>query len=316
MFESFGTIGIRVVIIWENDLDLSHARIKSRGHAHRTIGPNDNALLILRRTIKDYVPLSEEEIISYNVTKVILVDTKMNRYDVIRTVLNDLQTIDSLEYLHLSNILSKDIKTAIRLSSKREVQIIQENKSKLVEVSPQMAVQEGRYELLVHHNRELLLETFSAFNTNSHFVVKQHFHVTLLFINRKLASELNGAPNTAGSGIDPLMSYHTAIDMYKHLTRQNVVVRPIYVAKNERVMAVKVEFSHHHSDIKYFDVVPHISIAKLPAAEFREANYLIEACDELRSRNCTDPTGMLQWEDFHVRETLTGSIHFKMHGQH
>lgn len=265
VFDSFRSIGIRVVIVWENDLDLSFSRIEGRGKGHRTIGPNDNPMMILRRTIRDYEPISTVEIDSYHITKMILVNSKMSRRDTLVTILNELVALECLAHMRLGEITTEMIDEAVDLSTKREKQLVLENDSKLsAHASNTITVREGRYELCIHHGKELFSNLFSSFNTNPHFDIKQHFHVTLLFINRKLATELtsNGLEKSQ-LGTDTLSEYVSAIGRYKSLARSNIAIRPVYIAKNDRVMAIKVEFLQPYSDLPYFDVVPHVSVAKI-----------------------------------------------------
>lgn len=306
VFGALRSIGTRVAIVWENELNDCLFRIKSRGFGHRTIGPSDNAKMILNRTLKEYEPLSQEEIQSFGITKVISIKNGMTREEVLSTILDDLKSLTTLAFLHLNEISSDDISRAVRVAAKREEDMMVVNESKIIKATPRSLVREGRYELVVNGNTAYLNKLFASFNTDPKFTIKQHFHVTLLFISSKLAKQLNGT-----KGSDPYMA---AIQEYKQLMRSSFVIKPLYIAKNDRVMAVKVQFLNQHADLPHFDVVPHISVAKADGVEFREANFLIEECDKLRTGN-SNPTGTIQWLDLPENQTLSGSIQFKLHGQ-
>lgn len=313
VFGCLRTIGIRVVLVWESGADDCLLRIKSRGYGHRTIGPDDNAKMILNRTVKEFDPLSPDEMEQYEIAKVITIPEGLSREEVLTTILSGLRSIAGLDHLDLDSISSEEISRAIKYSTKLESKLVDENEAKVVvKTKPMALVREGRYELVIRGNISFLNSLFQSFNTNPQFVLKQHFHVTLLFINTRLARSLNDRDSCKDHSLNAYMS---ALKKYRQLSRMNLLVRPVYVAKNDRVMALKVEFMDQHSDTPFFDVVPHISIAKIPSAEFREANHLIEDCDTFRKDGLPNGTNGVHWMDIDDRRTLSGNIQFKSHGQ-
>ena len=148
---------------------------------------------------------------------------------------------------------------------------------------------------------------------------KSEFHVTLLYINRKLSKIIN-APigNTAkdlGEDLEQqVKGIREAIAIYHSLSARDIPVRLEYVGWSERVMAAKVTIID--PQVRYFDVVPHISLAKTASAEFREANVLIRRCDELRKLNMPQGTDGIYWKEVSDIYNVIGRIKFTNHGSH
>jgi hypothetical protein len=108
--------------------------------------------------------------------------------------------------------------------------------------------------------------------------------------------------------------YREAIAAYQAIVDDDIQIRIIYVAKNDRVMAARVEMLN--DSVRFFDVVPHISIAKMKDAQFRESNDLVKEVDELRCAGIdrANTAKQVSWKDIEHDNVCLGRISFKAHG--
>ena len=113
-------------------------------------------------------------------------------------------------------------------------------------------------------------------------------------------------------GNDDARTMLKAIEFYKSSFSKPIDVKVEYIARNTRVMAAKV--SLQDTGIKYFDVIPHITIAKTHTAQSREANDLIGKCDSLRNKRLPQGTEGIYWIDVSDDLRVSGHVKFTKHG--
>ena len=325
VFGAMQSIGVRVIVEWDMSVRDCITRVKERQFGHRSILPGHNVGMILARTGKDYNPLTEEEISRYQVRKVIRIENarELTREQVVRTILDGLTEFNR----GYESISDEQIASVISLSREREAKIARENeKAQATSLAPR--VEGGRYEILMKTPRTFI-EYVNFFSDGSEFKTKSEFHVTLLFMNRALArfvsevqnkeshssgtSTSNSNSDDSGSQTYRLEEYRGALTRFKNLANQDILVKPIYIAKNDRVMALKVDITD--TSIPYFNVVPHVSLGKIADAEFRECNHLIEMVENLRSEgyNGSNQDRSITWIDVGEVELLSGKIRFTNH---
>jgi hypothetical protein len=172
------------------------------------------------------------------------------------------------------------------------------------------SIQAGRYEISIA-DASTLRKCYPLLEFGPDFEMKSEFHVTLLFITRGLSRFLSGGSTHFESPYS-LNDYHTAIDTYKSLIDQPVRIRPVFIAKNDRVSAIRVKILNRR--VRYFDVVPHISIGKKQDANFRESNSLVETVDKLKSSNRHVVDQSVKWSKITDSQDIFGMICFKKHG--
>jgi hypothetical protein len=272
--------------------------------------------MIVGRTNKEQEPLSDEEIDSYGIKKVIRILDPMSktREEVVKSILDGLS-----EWFPLaSSITQEDIDSAVRKTVSRETKLADENSaaSRSLANARQRAdtvVKEGRFEIFLAATTRFL-DLFEFFNSDARLKPKEEFHITLLFVNRSLSKFINCERATDGGDAGSLHDYHAAIRKYTELRNVDVPIKLKYVAKNDRVMAVRVEILD--DSVKFFNVIPHISLAKVPEAEFRESNFLIEAVEKWKSEGQDDKSnkGGLSWLDLDDCDPIVGRIRFVRHG--
>jgi len=321
VFTAFKSNGIRVVLLWEMSTSDAVARIKQRKYGHRTIGPNANVQMIVGRTAKEFETLSNDEIEKYSIRKVVVIRDPMSltRQEIVKMVLMELSEIPDLVYLELNRITDDDIDKAVSKTTTREERISQENESastKKGKPSTTSIVKEGRFEISFPKHIEALMRISREFG-NDEMGNKTEFHVTLLYINRKLAKAINEEDGTStGESKLPfgrnLTDVRKALAIYRTVSMKDIPVAIEYVAWNDRVMAAKVTIMD--SQIGYFDVCPHISLAKIPRAEFRESNTLISRCEDIRSHNLPQGTDGIYWSNLKEGFAIVGRLKFTNHG--
>jgi hypothetical protein len=317
VFTSMKTVGIRVVVMWELSVKDAIARIKERKFGHKTIGPDANVGMIVGRTAKEFQPLQADEIGIYNIRKVIVIRDAicLSREQIVKTVLMELSEIPELKPLELERITDEDINRALSQTMEREKSISIANKVASTKqnhtstrASNRAQIREGRYEIGLENS-----PSFSSIIpdelVDSSFIRKSELHVTLLFINRKLAKMLNEANDDENENARIILR---AIEFYKSSFSKPIDVKVEYIARNTRVMAAKVSLKD--SGIKYFDVIPHITIAKTHSAQSREANDLIGKCDSLRKNQLPQGTEGIYWIDVSDDLRVTGHVKFTKHG--
>lgn len=323
VFGAMQSVGVRVIVEWDMSVRDCITRVKERQFGHRSILPGHNVSMILARTGKDYSPLTEEEISRYQVRKVIRIENarELTREQVVQIILDGLTEFNRA----YESVSDEQIASVISLAREREAKIARENeKTQATWSAPR--VEEGRYEILMKTSRTLI-EYLNFFSDGSDFKPKSEFHVTLLFMNRALARFISGVQNKesqssgtstpnsddSGSHTYTLEEYRSALTKFKNLANQNILVKPRYIAKNNRVMALKVDITD--TSIPHFNVVPHVSLGKIPDAEFRECNHLIELVEKLRSEghNGSNEDQSITWIDVGEIELLPGKIRFTNH---
>jgi hypothetical protein len=317
VFKAMKTVGTRVVIIWELSVKEAVSRIKERSFGHRTITPDLNAHMIVGRTAKDFEPLSQEEIEEYHIQKVITIrdPLSMSRQEVIKTILNKLIFTPGLIPLDLRSITDSDIDKAVKKNIKREEDISAENEKLAKKPTSEQLAKEGRYEIAFGDNQVIKEYLDLVRPKNAEFQDKTEFHLTLLYMKRKLTDYINGTGKAPeGLEIPPPEVYRGAIRKYNNLIGKDVLVKLQYAARNDRVAAIRAQI--REPALPHFDVIPHISLAKIKNAEFRESNSLIEKCDSLRhyNRSSTENDG-IEWIDLDCDIEITGRIKFRRHGQ-
>ena len=321
VFAAMKTIGIRVVIMWEMSSADAITRIKQRKFGHRTIGPEANVAMIVGRTAKEFEALSTDEIDKYSIRKVVVIRDPMSqsRADIVKTILMELCDLSELAPLELHRITQDDIDRAVLKTTKREESLYQENELaffKTMKRTNRTDVREGRFELTFPRYGETLANVARDFGSDE-MIRKNEFHVTLLYINRKLSKLINTPVDTDHSNPAKYQEFDVsdlkmAIEAYQSMSAVDIDVRLEYVAWNESVMAAKVSIPN--PKVRYFDVVPHISLAKTPQAEFREANTLIHRCDEIRSLGMPQGTHDISWRDLPADSRIIGRLKFTKHG--
>lgn len=324
VFGAMRTVGIRVVIIWEMSVKDAITRIKQRKFGHRTIGPDSNAGMIVGRTAKEFEPLSAEEEDMYGIRKVVVIRDPMSftREAIVKMILAELSDVSGLEFLEINRITDSDIDKAVTKTVQREETISHENEKSLSHKrvkdgkSKLHEVREGRYEIRFSNYGDTLTSLSKEF-CNTEFVNKTEFHVTLLYINRKLSKILNSI-DLIEVGTCPTEDSKIAVELldviksYETLATKEIPVKLVYIARNDRVMAAKV--SIEDPTVRFHDVVPHISLARVNGAEFREANKLVENCDRLRSENFPQGTNGIRWTDLPNGPVIKGRLKFSRHG--
>ena len=324
VFGAMKTVGIRVVVIWEMSVKDAIGRIKQRRFGHRTIGPESNVGMIVGRTAKEFEPLSADETDLYGIRKVVVIREPMSfsRHEIIKMILAELSDINGLEFLEINRISDSDIDNAISKTVKREESISFENEKTISHRRPKNEhtslpeAKEGRYEIRFPKHVDTLLKLSKEFG-NKTLANKSEFHVTLLYINRKLSKMISSQECTSDDKLHDgdtkiKLELLQAIKSYETLGPKDIPVNLVYIARNERVMAARVNIGD--IAVKYFDVVPHISLAKVEDAEFREANNLIECCDRLRSDKHPQGTDGIHWIDISRTPRIYGRIQFSRHG--
>ena len=329
VFGSLKSGGIRIVVTWDMKVPDCLARVKSRQYGHKSIHPEDNVGMILGRTNKELEPLSDEEIVKYGINKVISLDNvaMLSREQVLRTILDGISEFDA-RYKEIGDDL---IALAVQAAAERERVLASENERSAPIVFKPVGppVREGRYEVCMEETQRFR-QYFQFFNDDVSFIGKSDFHITLLYINRGLAAQISAdaekptsnrsSPASTPDSVDvrgPMYSpteYRKAISQYRCLNGKPVSVRLKYIAKNDRVMAIRVEFAR--DQILHFNVVPHISVGKIPAAEFRESNQLIMEVERLKREGMQGQSsdGKVSWIDLHEDILCSGAICFKKHG--
>ncbi len=340
VFGCMRSIGQRVVVVWNMSVENCVARIRARGAAHKSIKPSDNAAMIVGRTNKDMEPISQEEMEAYRIQKIINISdpTSMTRADVIRTILAGLSEIVP----QLVDISETDIDKAVDATLERERLLAEENSKpsrgrdvvchrpkktvprrgrdhiRLADSDSLSIAEEGRYQVSLDHNGRFK-EFFGFWNDTSSFELKSEFHITLLFMKRPLVSFINGDSESFEKARDSstqysVDEYREAIAAYQAIVDDDIQIRIIYVAKNDRVMAARVEMLN--DSVRFFDVVPHISIAKTKDAQFRESNDLVKEVDELRCAGIdrANTAKQVSWKDIEHDNVCLGRISFKAHG--
>ena len=308
--------GIRVGILWEVPVPECIVRIKQRSFGHKSILPGAPVGTIVGRTAKEYVPISIGEMDAYGVCKLIKISGSPSREKVVELILRELDTIPELGFLNISSITDQDIRMAIKVSADRESAIAQAMApaAPLVNLLPSIPkrvfpdVIEGRYEIHFTTNPFRFTEIFNFLNNSSdEQKCKSDFHLTLLYINKELARSIN--ESKTGSA-----EYRRAIAGYKR-TQSPIGVKIEYVAKNEHVTAVKCTIQT--SKLKFFNVIPHVSLGKTDSAQFRECNELIEQVEQFRQRDGNiGKRDNTEWIDLTNDETLVhGTLRFARHGQ-
>ncbi len=331
VFGSMRTIGIRVVIVWDMTVKDCIARIRTRGLGHRSIKPGDNAAMIVGRTNKELEPISDEEISLYQIHKIIRISdpTSMTKEAVVRQILDGIK-----EFLATcGEITDEDIAKAVKRTMKREESICSEN-SQPAQQSRQPAsrqaikgtptvrvdrytgpiIREGRYEISVNE-KEVFKRLFTLFQDTKGFELKSEFHVTLLFIKRALARYIEGESKGDGSSLFSHSpdEYAAAVSRYDANDVHPVPLKILYVARNDRVMAARVEILD--TSVPFFDVVPHVSIAKVEDAQFRESNELIASVEQLRGSGISLALDGVEIVEVPPADSVcNGTIVFKTHG--
>ena len=331
VFGSIQRIGIRVAIVWEVSVRECIDRIRERNFGHKSIKPGDDVRMIVGRTNRELEPLSDDEIRMYHIQKVIRVNAQgKSRNEVVKMILNELSAI----YPQLSEITDSAIDKAVQRTIQREQKLNEENlrsgrklihkpgsnRDQLIS-APKLAmedsrVKEGRYEIAFANN-PIFHDIFESLAGGSSQNCKDEFHITLLFINRSLARYINGEVDAQPE--DPITRDFSreelgdAIRLYESLCDDPIQVRLVYTAKNERVMAIRVEILD--KSIRFFDVSPHVSIAKVPEAQFRESDALVKEVDVFRNQGLrnTSPDGKILWRDIEDEVEICGRIVFRRH---
>lgn len=319
VFGALNTVGVRMVVVWDMAARDCIGRIKSRSFGHKSIKPTDNIAMIVGRTNNELEPLSSDEIDMYKIRKVIHIEDpmSMSREDVVRFILDNLSEL----FPALKDVSTEAIRSAVSKTILREEKLSTDNAktlsgSVMVRQSSQSSVKEGRFELSMCEPSKFT-SLFEYFNESPTFKLKNEFHVTLLFIGRALAKVLNTEPKEHASHTNPhsINEYLSAISQFKELRDSKLPVKLKYIAKNDRVAAVCVEIMD--PSVKYFDVIPHVSLAKVPEAEFRESNFMIEAVEKLRAegKKGRSDDGRFTWIDVDDSDPTFGKIRFARHGQ-
>ena len=342
VFGSMRSIGQRVVVVWDMSVKDCISRVRSRGAAHKSIKPSDNAAMIVGRTNKDMEPISQEEVETYHIRKIIHISDPMSmtRAEVIRTIIAGLIELVP-EFATINDL---DIDKAVEVTLERERTIAADNvKSSrgrdMASRQPKKSVprrgrdrvdpgksdslsiaEEGRYQISLDQNGRFK-ELFELWNDASGFELKSEFHVTLLFMKRPLVNYINGdserfekASGDGSSVVYAVDEYRAAVAAYQSIGDEEIRIRILYVARNDRVMAARVEIEN--DSVRFFDVIPHVSISKTKDAQFRESNDLIRAVDE-RRRQGQDPTHeptRVFWKDVESDNICFGKVEFKLHG--
>ena len=346
IFEAMRTVGIRVGIHWDSTVHESVARVKQRHLGHRSILPGANVGLIVGRTANQFEPLSEEEINSYQIRKIITVDQLATREEVVRKILLELASMKELAGWSLSKISEADVASGLALSAKREKAIFDENKESIpVEATPlaptrekkrwlrvptiphppSLSVQKGRFEIHFTETDRFkrIFDTFGDGSTP--LECKADFHVTLLYISASLlefityGKEYNRYSNHFSHDYKhgDCLEYRNAIEMYLQLRDTPIPVVLQYVAQSSRAMVVKCTFGQGNvHGLKFFDVIPHVSLAKIKAAQFRECNTLVADVERLREMGCRGQNidGTISWVDLDDESPIFGKLRFVHHG--
>ena len=326
VFNSMGTVGIRVMIEWKLPASKCISRIKERKFGHRSIQPNDNAGLIVDRTRKDYEPLSDEEVKDFQIQKLITLEDAENlsREQVIKRIIDELAEFNN----KFAYITEAEITAAVLMATRRERNISELNQAKETSAnkitSYPSRVYEGRYELCIG-DHEIFRRLYRSLKLNIPTVCKDEFHVTLLFIKKSLAKIINEASFAPQINIEPQSSpdstiesartyspsdYRRAIELYSTMENQSIKLKMQYIAWNTRVVAVRVDFGD--IALPHFDVIPHISVAKIREAEFRESNFLIESVDNIKKTGASEVSNV-RWVDLDEESHCSGIISFRPH---
>jgi hypothetical protein len=321
VFKAMRSIGIRVVIIWEMSVKEAVSRIKERKSGHRTITPDLNANMIVGRTAKDFEPLIQGEIEEYQIQKIISIQNPMSlsRQEVIRMILMELNDIPELAIFEIVSITDEDIDKVVAKNFLREDNISKDSLKHTSATSKNKKTngpfaREGRYELSITEDNKIRNILNLIRPKNGVFVDKDEFHLTLLYMKRKLTDYVNGSdPDTPDTFVDPSETYRKAISAYCNLNDKDIPVKLLYVARNDRVIAIRAQILE--PAVKYFDVIPHISLSKVKDAEFRESNELIKICESLRSNSLVQDHKNIEWIDIDTDDVIEGKIRFRKHGQ-
>lgn len=326
VFNSMGTVGTRVIIEWKLPASTCISRIKERKFGHRSIQPNDNAGMIVDRTRKDFEPLSDEEVKDFQIQKLITLENAENlsREQVIRRIIDELAEFKN----NLSYITDAEITAAVLMAARREKHISDVNQAKETSgnkiTSVSSRVYEGRYELCIG-DHDIFRRLYRSLKLNIPTVCKDEFHVTLLFIRKSLAKIINEASSAPQINIEPQSfpdstiepsrnyspsDYRQAIDLYSTMENQSIKLKLQYIAWNTRVVAVRVDFVDQA--LPHFDVIPHISIAKVREAEFRESNFLIESVDNMKKTGASQVSNV-RWVELDEESHCSGIISFRPH---
>ena len=329
VFSSMKSVGFRVVVIWEMAVPDSIARIKSRGVGHKSIKPSDNIGMIVGRTSKELEQLTQEEITEYRIEKVIRITNPevLTRTQVVKQILDGLAEI----YPSLVEISDKQIEKAMARTIEREERLCDENSKPSMAVRrtagrdttakhpptvscSSFRVNQGIYQICFDDTTRFT-SIYDSLKCNPKLACKNEFHVTLLYMPHKLVRRISGhakAHSSENSDHEEFSvdEYRDAIRFYESAAEIPIAVRPVYVAQNDRVAVMRVDIID--KSVRYFDVVPHISLAKVPEARFRECNDLVKHVDAMRSKNIVEST--ISWTDLERDDEIIGSIRYKTHG--
>jgi len=174
-------------------------------------------------------------------------------------------------------------------------------------------VKDGRFEISFGKDR-IFRNLFRSFKSDLPFICKDEFHVTLLFITRSLARFINGN-DSQDERNHSLTSeeLNDAILLYRSLANDPIAIRLMYVARNERVIAIRIEILD--KTIRFVDVVPHISLGKVSDAQFRESNELVKTVDDMRKQGMQSAgnDAKIYWKELDEKIQISGRIRFQSH---
>jgi hypothetical protein len=257
VFTALGSVGTRVVIEWTTTVQDSIARIESRGAKHRSLGPDQDIHAIVRRTHKERTPLSEKETEDYKIQKRILIPIKLSKFETIKFLLSELK-----EFLPSPIPSDEEIMASTQQADAREASVTPPAPKKGRNPKP---VSEGIWMIHVQEDLSSLFHQISIPGMDP----KSEFHVTLFFINKTTVDAV---------AVGDRQEQAAAVGFYRRARNRRIKLRVKYLAASDRVAAARVEIVG--GLVPYFDVIPHISLGKIPGAVFREANGLVERVDQ------------------------------------